>query len=229
MQARHLTRVAAALAMWVGVGAAAIAQSKGPAEWGKTVTTGATGEQELDGSQAAIVQKVTAYFNQMGDSKGTFTQTSADGKRLRGNIYIKRPNLFRFEYNRPSRQLIISDGKNMVVQDLDLKTDDRWGLDQTPFRIVLRKDVDLARDAKILEVGETDDRYYITLMDKASDPRGRLKMFFLKQPAVELKEWITTDSQNQDTRVELTEFVRADSLDPKLFVPTSIALQKLQQ
>jgi outer membrane lipoprotein-sorting protein len=229
MQARLLTRVAASIAMGVGVGAAAIAQSKGATEWGKTVTTGATGGQELDARQAAIVQKVTAYFNQMGDSKGTFTQTSADGKRLRGSIYIKRPNLFRFEYNRPSRQLIISDGKNMIVQDLDLKTDDRWGLDQTPFRIVLRKDVDLVRDAKLLEVGETDDRYYVALMDKTPDPRGRLKMFFLKQPAVELKEWITTDSQNQDTRVELTEFVRADNLDASLFVPTSIALQKLQQ
>lgn len=229
MQARLLTRVAVSIAMGVGVGTAAIAQSKGPAEWGKTVTTGATGGQELDARQAAIVQKVTAYFNQMGDTKGEFAQTSADGKRLRGRIYIKRPNLFRFEYRLPSRQLIISDGKNMVVQDLDLKTDDRWGLDQTPFRIVLRKDVDLVRDAKILEVGETDDRYYVALMDKTPDPRGRLKMFFLKQPAVELKEWITTDSQNQDTRVELTEFVRADNLDASLFVPTAVALQKLQQ
>jgi outer membrane lipoprotein-sorting protein len=229
MQARLLTRVAASIAMVVGVGTAAIAQDKGSAEWGQTVTTGAAGGQELDASHAAIVHKVTAYFNQMGDSKGTFTQVSADGKRLRGNIYIKRPNLFRFEYNRPSRQLIISDGKNMVIQDLDLKTDDRWSLDQTPFRLVLRKDVDLSRDAKILEVGETDDRYYIALMDKSPDPRGRLKMFFLKQPAVELKEWVTTDSQNQDTRVELTEFVRADSLDASLFVPTSITLQKLQQ
>jgi outer membrane lipoprotein-sorting protein len=117
----------------------------------------------------------------------------------------------------------------MVIQDLDLNTDDRWGLDQTPFRIVLRKDVDLMRDAKILEVGEIDDRYYVTLMDKSPDTRGRLKMLFLKQPAVELKEWITTDTQNQDTKVELTEFVRAEKLDDALFVPTSPTLKKFQQ
>jgi outer membrane lipoprotein-sorting protein len=227
MQARLLLRVAVSIALGAGVGAAAMAQTK-PPEWGQTVTKEAGG-QELDAKQTAIVQKLTAYFNQMGDSKGSFTQTSADGKRLRGSIYIKRPNLFRFEYNRPSRQLIISDGKNMSVQDLDLKTDDRWGLDQTPFRIVLRKDVDLLRDAKILEVGETDDRYYITLMDKSPDTRGRLKMLFLKQPAVELKEWITSDTQDQNTKVELTEFVRVENLDPGLFVPPSVALQKLQQ
>jgi outer membrane lipoprotein-sorting protein len=217
--------------MGVGVGAVAIAQpSKAPAEWGQTVTKEATGGgQELDAKQTEIVNKLTAYFNQMGDSKGEFNQTSADGKRLRGKIYIKRPSLFRFEYRLPSKQLIISDGKHMVVQDLDLNTDDRYGLDQTPFRIVLRKDVDLMRDAKILEVGETDDRYYVTLMDKSPDTRGRLKMLFLKQPAVELKEWITTDTQNQDTKVELTEFVRAEKLDDKLFEPMAIALRKLQQ
>jgi outer membrane lipoprotein-sorting protein len=93
----------------------------------------------------------------------------------------------------------------------------------------MRKDVDLLRDAKILDVGEVGDRYYITLMDKAPNAQGRLKMIFLKQPALELKEWITTDTQNQDTKVELTEFVRADKLDDALFVPESITLKKLQQ
>jgi outer membrane lipoprotein-sorting protein len=228
MQARILLRLVASIAMGAGVGAAAIAQGKSP-EWSQTVTKETGGGQELDAKQTAIVQTLTTYFNQMGDSKGEFTQTSSDGKRLRGRIFIKRPTRFRFEYRPPSRQIIISDGTNMAVQDLDLNTDDRWSLDQTPFRIVMRKDVDLLRDAKILDVGETDDRYYVALMDKAADARGKLKMFFLKQPAVELKEWVTTDSQNQDTKVELTEFVRADKLDDALFVPTAIALKKLQQ
>jgi chaperone LolA len=203
--------------MGAGVGAAALAQTKAP-EW--TTVTKEAPAGELDAKQTAILTKLTAYFNQMGDSKGEFTQTSADGKRLRGRIYVKRPNSFRFEYRPPSKQLIISDGKQLAVQDLDLATDDRWSLDQTPFRIVMRKDVDLARDAKILEVGEDADRYYVTLMDKTTDSTGRLKMLFLKQPAVELKEWVTVDRQDQATKIELTEFVRADNLDPKLFEPT---------
>ena len=94
----------------------------------------------------------------MGDMKGNFVQTSADNKRLRGKFFIKRPGQFRFEYNLPSRQIVISDGKYLAIQDFDLKTDDRWGLDQTPFRVLLRKDVDLLKDARILEVSETDDQ-----------------------------------------------------------------------
>ena len=60
----------------------------------------------------------------------------------------------------------------MIIQDLDLKTDDRWGLDKTPFRVVLRKDVDLLRDASILEVGETDDRFYVACRTRAPTRRA---------------------------------------------------------
>ena len=229
MQARLLMRVAASLVLSAGVGGAALAQTANATpDWNQTVTK-EPGPGELSASNAEIVQKLTAYFNGMGDSLGDFTQTSPDGKRLRGKIAIKRPNLFRFEYSRPSRQVIISDGTNMIIQDLDLKTDDRWGLDKTPFRIVLRKDVDLARDAKILDVSETEDRYHITLRDKDPRTEGKLKLTFLKSPAIELKEWITTDSQGQDTKVDLTAFVRAEKLDPALFVPVNVALEKMRQ
>ncbi len=234
MQARSWMRVTALLAMGAGLGTAATAQSaaKAPAtpEWSQTVTKEPVAPAgELDAKQFELVQKLTAYFNEMGDMKGDFQQISPDGKRLRGKIYVKRPSFFRFEYNRPSRQLIISDSKNMVITDLDLKTEDRWGLDKTPFRIILRKDVDLSRDAKILEVGESEDRIYIGLQDKEPGTVGRLKLLFQKTPAIELKEWVTTDSQGLDTKVELVEFAKVDNLDPKLFEPPQVFLEKLQR
>ena len=214
-------------------GAALAQTAKAPPaspEWSQTITKEPpAGGRDFDAKQLALIQKATVYFNQMGDMKGTFMQTSPDGKKLRGTIYVKRPSSFRFEYNRPSRQLIISDGQYMIIQDHDLKTDERWSLDKTPFRLVLRKDVDLQRDARILDVGETDTRIYVSLQDKDPNTPGRLKLLLSKRPAVELKEWITSDSQGLDTHVELIDFVRADDLDPKLFVPPPVALQKLHQ
>lgn len=218
--------------MAAGLGTAASAQTaKGPAtpEWSQTVTK-EPAPGELDPKQLEIVQKLTAYFNEMSDMKGEFHQISPDGKRLRGSIYVKRPSSFRFEYKRPSRQLIISDGKSMIVQDLDLNTDDRWGLERTPFRIILRKDVDLRRDARILDVSESEDRIQVTLQDK-EDPNavGRLKLLFQKSPGIELREWITVDSQGLETKVELVEFAKVDNLDPKLFEPPQVFLNKLQR
>lgn len=202
----------------------------GDSTWSQTITKAPAVEgQELNPKQVEIVKAVNAYFNQMSEMKGLFVQISADNKRLRGKVYVKRPGQFRFEYNLPSRQLIISDGKYLAIQDHDLKTDDRPSLDNTPFRVLLRNDVDLLRDARILEVGDTGDRIFLALQDKNPDTVGRIKLYLQKKPELELKEWITTDSQGLETRVELPEFSKVEGLDPNLFVPPPIALQKLQQ
>ena len=161
--------------------------------------------EEFDKKQIELIQKVTGYFNQMTEIKGGFVQTSADNKRLRGKFYVKQPGRFRFDYSPPSRVVILSDGQYMAIQDFDMKTDDRVELSQTPFRLLLRKDVDLLRDAQILEVKEVDDIIVLALQDRNPDNPGRIKLFLAKKPNLELKEWITTDSQGLDTRVELTE------------------------
>lgn len=230
MPARRLVQLATlALAAGALVGSALAQGAKTPPQnWSQTVTKEPEAGQELDAKQVALIHKVSTYFNELGDMKGTFVQLSPDNKRLRGKFYLKRPGQFRFEYNLPSRQIIISDGKYLSIQDLDLKTDDRWGLDQTPFRVLLRKDVDLLRDARILEVGEVDDKIVVALQDKSPDTVGRIKLFLQKSPALELKEWITTDSQGLDTRVELQDFAKAENLDPKLFIPSAVALQRVQ-
>jgi outer membrane lipoprotein-sorting protein len=182
--------------------------------------------EEFDKKQMELIQKVAAYFNQMSEIKGSFVQTSADNKRQRGKFYFKRPGRFRFDYNPPSRLVILSDGKLMAIQDLDLKTNERIDLDYTPFRVLLRKDVDLLRDARILEVGEVDDVIVLALQDRSPDTAGRIKLFLTKKTELELKEWITTDAQGLDTRVELTEISKAQDLDPELFKPSNQVFQK---
>ena len=198
--------------------------------WTESVTKEAavTG-QELDKRQLALIQKVSVYFNHMSDLKGVFVQTSADNKRAHGKFYVKRPGRFRFDYGPPSKLVIVSDGEYLAVLDHDLKTEDKYALDQTPFRVLMRKDVDLLRDANILEVQEVSDVIVLTLEDKNPDNPGRIKLYLGKKPELELKEWITTDTQGLETRVELTEVSRVDNLDPGMFIPPSIALERIQQ
>jgi outer membrane lipoprotein-sorting protein len=230
MHVRIAGRLALVGMIGATLGGVALAQSsKSPPSPGWNQTVNKEQGQEFDAKQTELIRKVSAYFNQMGDIKGTFVQINADNKRLKGKFYFKRPGRFRFEYSAPSKQIIISDGKYMAIQDHDLKTDDRFGLDQTPFRVLLRKDVDLLRDAKVLEIGETEDRVILALQDKSPDAVGRIKLFLQRKNALELREWITTDSQGLDTKVELVELQKADDLDANLFVPPPVALQKLQQ
>lgn len=181
--------------------------------------TAPTGDQgiTLDARQTKIVDDVSAYFESLQDLKGTFIQTDADNKRMKGKFFVKRPGRFRFDYALPSKQIIISDGQNLAIQDLDLNNEDRVSLDQTPFRLLLRKDVNLLRDAKILEVQQSADLIVLTLEDKDPNSPGKIKLFLATKPTMELKEWVTTDAQGLDTRIQLSQLTKTDDLDGNLF------------
>jgi len=181
---------------------------------------------ELSKKQIEVIQRVNLYFNQLSSLKGTFLQTSADGKRQRGKFYVNRPGRFRFDYARPSMLVIISDGKYVAIQDHDLGTDDRWGLEHTPFQMLLRKDVDLLRDARFFELQDSDETITVTLEDKAADSASRIKLVLSKKPTLELREWIAKDVQGLDTRVVLGDLVKSEDLDPALFNPASPTLQR---
>lgn len=178
---------------------------------------GSTSGIALDEKQTELVKQVSSYFADLKGLKGAFVQTGADKKKLKGKFYVKRPGKFRFDYALPSKQIIISDGEYLAIQDLDLNNEDRVALDQTPFRLLLRKDVDLLRDARILEVQQADDLIVLALQDKSPDTPGKIKIFLATKPALELKEWVTSDAQGLDTRVEVSELVKADDLDVNLF------------
>ena len=227
-QARRTGRTCAAVAIAAMVGCAAVtvvdfaeAQAATPA------ATGANAGMVLDAKQTAALRDVSKYFNDLVQLKGSFLQTNADAKHLRGKFFIKQPGRFRFDYGSGSKLVIVSDGKYLAVQDNDLKTDSRWELDRTPFRMLLRKDVDLVRDANLIEVQDADDLVIISLQDKDPDTIGRIKLFFAKKPALELKEWVTTDAQGLDTRIEISELNRTEAIAAEIFTPPSPTLQNL--
>jgi outer membrane lipoprotein-sorting protein len=234
-------RIAAPLALLAGIGlvsAVSVAQDKKPAttnpigagNWSQTVSKEpAQGGQELDKKQIDLLRRVSTYFNQMPDLKGGFVQTSADGKRIRGKFLLVRPAKFRFDYSSPSKLVIVSDGDLLRVMDHDLMTDSPYRLDETPFRVLMKKDVDLQRDAKIVEVQDVNDTIVVALQDKSPDAPGQIRVLLSKKPSLELKEWITTDAQGLDTRVELSEVSKAEDVDQATFKPPSLTLKRLQQ
>ncbi len=223
--ARH-----AALAIAMGWLVAAVAQPA-LAQQAKPVAVAAptTAGTVFDEKQTAAIKDVGKYFNDLKALKGNFNQTNADGKKLRGKFFIKQPGKFRFDYSSGSKMIIVSDGKYLSIQDLDIKSDNSWELDRTPFRILLRKDVDLLRDANVLEVQDVDDLIIVSLQDKSPDTPGKIKLFLVKKPALELKEWVTTDAQGIDTRIEIADLNKTDDMAADLFTPKSPTLQKAME
>lgn len=237
MTRRTITMVAGAATMALLLASSANAEQPKPNEpnavgagqtWNTNVATDTASSGVLDESQTAMVKTVSEYFNGLTSLKGHFVQTTADKKRSKGKFYMQRPGKFRFEYSLPSKQLIVSDGVYLAIQDLDLNNEDRIALDQTAFRLLLRKDVDLLRDARIIDVQQAEDLIILTVQDKSPDTPGRIKLFMATKPAVELKEWVTSDAQGLDTRVEVSDLSKGDALDPELFKIKPVGLIKNQ-
>ena len=186
--------------------------------WNTEVAPAKPGEgMTLTPHQTELVHKISGYFSEINTLQGNFVQTGADNKKMKGKFYVKRPGRFRFDYARPSRQIVVSDGQYLSIQDLDLNNEDRVALDDTPFRLLLRSDVDLVRDAKIMEVQESEDLLVVGLVDKNPNTPGQIKLFLSTKPNLELKEWVTKDAQGLDTRVQVSDLSKSGELDAALF------------
>ena len=136
---------------------------------------------------------------------------------MKGKFYLSRPGRFRFDYARPSRQIVVSDGQYLAVEDLDLNTDDRVELNQTPFRLVLQSDVDLIRNAQIMEVQQSDDLIMIALQAKDPNAGGQIKLYLATKPELQLKAWVTKDAEGIETRVEISDLAKGVEFDADLF------------
>jgi outer membrane lipoprotein carrier protein len=76
-------------------------------------------------AQGAAVERLREFSRDTKGGEATFTQTvvSADGSRRKvsnGVFTFVRPNRFRFAYQKPYEQTIVSDGQKVWVYDADL-------------------------------------------------------------------------------------------------------------
>jgi outer membrane lipoprotein-sorting protein len=213
----------------------ATAQDKKPranpvgAGWDSKVTqSNEGGPRTLTTEQMKSIATVNEYFNKINNLKGTFAQTNPDKKIQRGKFYLMRPGRFRFDYNRPSRQIIVSDGTYLAIQDLDLKNEDVYSLENTPFRILLRNDVDLLRDARIMAVQQSDTQIAVSLTDKNPDAPGQITVYLKPGPEPTLAGWVTTDLQGGVTKVEVNNLSRPEKMNKKLFRREKLFMKSIQ-
>jgi outer membrane lipoprotein-sorting protein len=171
----------------------------------------------LDGHQKEVVDKVSSYFSRVHTMQGSFLQSDGADRRMKGKFYLSRPGRFRFDYARPSRKIVISDGQTLAVQDLDLNNEDRVPLDQTVFRLLLQSDVNLVRDAKVMEVEESAGLIAIRLRDNDPNVPGELKLILADKPDLKLKAWWTKNGDGIETRIDVSDLVEGVQLDADLF------------
>lgn len=163
-------------------------------------------------AQQLSLGQVSEYLNGLQTAQGGFTQINADGTLSTGQVFIKRPGRIRFEYNAPDNSLVMAGGGQVAIFDPRSNSGpDRYPLNQTPLKIILERNVDLARASMV--TGHTSDgtTTTITAQDPQNPQYGNIQMVFTANP-VELRQWIVTDDVGSQTTVILNDLARGGSI-----------------
>jgi outer membrane lipoprotein-sorting protein len=187
-----------------GPAAAAIAKSAAPPQT-PTIDAG------------TAVQRANAWFNTNAILSADFVQTGGDGRKTEGRLYVQKPGRMRFEYASPATIEIIADGTSVAVRDRKLATQDVYFIAQTPLKFLLKEQIDIGRDTRILDVSSNPNAVTIYIEDKATfGGTSRIKLVFDPQTFV-LKQWTIVDPQGYETMVSLFNLDLKRRPDPGLF------------
>ncbi|WP_367278246.1 outer-membrane lipoprotein carrier protein LolA, partial [uncultured Alsobacter sp.] len=171
----------------------------------------------IETTPEAALQRANAALNALGQMQADFVQTSGNGRRAEGKIYLQKPGRVRFEYLPPATLEIVADGSSVVIRDRKLGTQDLYGIAQTPLKFLLRDKVDLSRDMRLLEINPAPDLVSVTVEDKATfGGTSRIELFFDPR-SYALKQWTVTDPQGYQTAVVLRNVDTRRAPDPANF------------
>jgi outer membrane lipoprotein-sorting protein len=206
------TRLVSSLALSLALTAGAVPTLSAA----QTRSAGAAAPAPLAPADKALVDRATAYLQNLSGARGRFTQTDPNGAVSTGTFYLQRPGKIRFEYDPKRPLLVVSDGHNVKIYDRALKTFDQYPLGSTPLSLILAKEVRLDKGVVVERVERRPAGFSITVRDGKKQAEGRMIATFSDGP-MRLTEWTVIDPRGQRTRVQLAGLTEVASLDPKLF------------
>ena len=171
----------------------------------------------LSAQDQALVNRAAAYLEGLAEARARFTQIDPRGRAATGEVYLKRPGKARFDYDKPSYQLIVSDGSQVLVQDRRLNTFENYPLRSTALALFLARHVRLDQGVAIARVDRRAGGFSITAQDRRREAQGTLVLDFADAPMA-LVGWTVIDPQGGRTRVRLENLRAVSGLAPALFV-----------
>jgi outer membrane lipoprotein-sorting protein len=170
-------------------------------------------------AEKADLQRVSAYLNSLKSIQGRFTQIAGNGKSTQGTFYLRKPGRVRFEYEKPNPTLIVADGTTVAVMNANLKTTDRYPLLNSPLRLLLNDNVDLANDSHISAIKREQGALTVTARENAGAAIGWITLTFADSgSSLELRQWDVVDAQGSRTAVSINDMHEVADIPPRLFV-----------
>lgn len=165
------------------------------------------------------------YLNGLNSLSADFRQitlrpgpTGEDMIESAGRLFLLRPGRFRWEYDTPSKQLIIADGRRVYLHDTELNQvshrAQQAALEGTPAQLLV-SDEPVENFFALRPLDRDDGRVWVELEPKAEDSEvARLQIAFLDG---QLDTLLMEDRFGQLTRFIFTGIQRNPSLAARLF------------
>jgi outer membrane lipoprotein carrier protein len=176
------------------------------------------------GAQASAIDRLHAFLGEMKTARATFTQTVADrnGRRTQqssGTVALSRPGKFRWEYEKPNKQLIVGDGVRIWIYDEDLKQVTVKKMDAalgaTPAALLTGSN-EIERSFTLVALPSGDGLEWLEATPRASDSTfTQVRMAF---DATGLARMELKDNFGHTTTIAFTKFERNAVLPNDLFV-----------
>ncbi len=172
----------------------------------------------LPETSTEIIERANAFFDDLKGLSGRFTQTGSNGRTQQGQLYLLRPGRIRFDFDPPSALNIVADGDKVAISNSRMKTQDLYSISQTPLKFLLRDNVRLERDLKVLSAGLTVRNAVIIVEDRSTlGGTSRITLYFDPQVTT-LQRWDIEDTQRTKTTITLSALNRSQRPDPDMFV-----------
>lgn len=177
-------------------------------------------------AQQLSLGEISKYLNTIQSAVGTFTQINGDGTISTGDISIKRPGKVRFDYNPPERSLVLASAGAVYILDRKLgATADTYPLNQTPLSIILDRNVDLTRAGMVKSHTYDGTATVVTAQDPKRPEYGSIQLKFTGSP-VELRQWVITDGDGNQTTVVLGGLQKKDLPNRLFYIDPELAKLK---
>lgn len=173
-------------------------------------------------AQAGAVESLRDFARDVKGARAEFSQTvtSPDGSKKRtsqGSFEFQRPDRFRFDYAKPYKQQIVSDGKRVWLFDQDLNQVSTRSVDQaigsTPAVLLAGGPID--RDFTVKAVPDKDGLQWAEATPRAKDGQFQLVRVGFRGKTLATLEIL--DSFGQRSRLEFTKFEANPSIPAQRF------------
>lgn len=173
-------------------------------------------------ARAGALEQLHEFHRGVQNFEATFEQqlVSPEGDVLQqssGDVWLQRPDRFRWDYRKPYPQLIVSDGTKVWVYDSELEQVTVKGVDRAVGNapaLVLSGKQPLEQDFNIRELPDRDGLRWVELTPK--HPESDFKSVEVAFGDT-LQRMVLHDNFGQTTRIRFGNVRRNERLDPKLF------------